>query len=205
MSVELSQAAEYIDWIKTKAYLNAIAPKASGRFVKRGQVYWCHFGLNVGSEMSKKTARPAVIVQNYSGNKYSPNTIVIPVTHTAGSTPCVTPLTPVTDESGNVILDGYTDASHIVCVSKARLGDLIATLPPAQMKMIDKSIAIALDLMKYYDNETEKYKKLVGYSNKLKEERNAAQDKLERIKAEIAAQGFDEKNTEKLKKLLDIE
>ena len=51
--------------MNTKSYLNAIAQNATKRFVKRGQVYWCHFGLNVGSEMSKATPRPAVVVSNF--------------------------------------------------------------------------------------------------------------------------------------------
>lgn len=41
--------------MNTKSYLNSIAPNAANRFVKRGQVYWCHFGLNIGSEMSKSS------------------------------------------------------------------------------------------------------------------------------------------------------
>ena len=69
MSVELSNAQQFISWMNTKSYLNAIAQKAAKRFVKRGQVYWCHFGLNIGSEMSKVTARPAVVVSNFKTNK----------------------------------------------------------------------------------------------------------------------------------------
>ena len=65
MSIEITNAQLFISWMEKKAYLNSIAPKAAKRFVKRGQVFWCHFGLNVGSEMSKSTPRPAVIVSNF--------------------------------------------------------------------------------------------------------------------------------------------
>ena len=55
-------AQNFISWMSTKSQLNAIAPNAAKRLVKRGQVYWCHFGLNIGSEISKSTPRPAVII-----------------------------------------------------------------------------------------------------------------------------------------------
>lgn len=205
MSLELSAAAEYIGWLKTKSHLNTIVPNASRRFVRRGQVYWCHFGLNIGSEMSKQTPRPAVVVQNYSGNRSSSNTIVVPVTHTASTLPCVVQLDTVTDADGGTVLDGYADTSHIICVSKARLGDLIATLPPAQMRRIDKGIAISLGLMEYYDREVGKYERLTAYSERVKQDRNAAQDKLQQIKEAIELHGFDAECQEKLKNWLDIQ
>lgn len=46
--------------------------------VYRGEVYLVDFGIGYGSEQGG--VRPAVIVQNNIGNKYSPTTIVVPVT-----------------------------------------------------------------------------------------------------------------------------
>lgn len=134
MSVELSNAQQFISWMNTKSYLNTISKSAAKRFVKRGQVYWCHFGLNVGSEMSKATPRPAVIVSNFKTNKNSSNIIVVPVTHNASTLPYLVPIAPVTDGNGKVILDGQIDTANIICVSKARLGDLITTLSTTHMK-----------------------------------------------------------------------
>lgn len=87
MSVELSNAQQFISWMNTKSYLNSIAQNAAKRFVKRGQVYWCHFGLNIGSEMSKATPRPAVVVSNFATNKNSSNVVVVPVTHNQSKLP----------------------------------------------------------------------------------------------------------------------
>ena len=145
MSMEISNAQEFISWMNTKSYLNTIAQSAAKRFVKRGQVYWCHFGLNIGSEMSKSTPRPAVVVSNFSTNKNSANVVVVPVTHNKSQLPYLVPIAPVNDVNGNVILDGQVDTADIICVSKARLGDLITTLSATQMKDIDKSISISLD------------------------------------------------------------
>ena len=204
MSIELSNAQQFIAWMKTKSHLNEISHNAAGRFVRRGQVYWCHFGLNIGSEMSKPTPRPAIVVSTFNINKNSSNVVVVPVTHNKNISPYLVPISPVTDETGGVVLDGQADTADIICVSKARLGDLITTLSAAQMKEIDKGIAISLNLLHYYSNEAAKYEKLTQYVAKVKAERNKAQDTLEQLKNLISQEGFDENNQEKIKDLLDI-
>lgn len=204
MSVELSDAQKYISWMNTKSRLNAIASNAAGRFVKRGQVYWCHFGLNIGSEMSKSTPRPAVIVSNFNTNRSSSNVIVVPVTHNQNQLPYLVPITPVTDTNGDVILDGQVDTADVICVSKARLGDLITTLTTAQMKEIDESISISLDLMHYYSDEVSKYDRLTQYVAQVKEDRNKAQDALKQLREIVSQNGFGEKSQERIKELLDI-
>ena len=63
MKIELGQVQKMLEWLKTKLYLDAIAPNARSRAVKRGQVYRlyrCNFGCGIGSEMQKE--RPAVII-----------------------------------------------------------------------------------------------------------------------------------------------
>ena len=46
--------------------------------VKRGQIYRCDLGPMFGSEQGG--VRPVIVIQNDTGNKYSPTTIVIPFT-----------------------------------------------------------------------------------------------------------------------------
>lgn len=207
MSDELAQAEQFIGWMRTKAHLNATAGKAARRLVKRGQVYWCHFGLNVGSEISKCTPRPAVVVQNFAANRHSGNTIVAPVTHNKSVLPCLVPVS-VADEQGNILLDGQVNTSNVLCVSKARLADFICALPGAKMREIDRSLAISLELMKYFQGEAEKYEKLKQYTERVKGQRNQAQDQLAQIRllAEQAPQGADQAFQiflQQLKKLLD--
>lgn len=145
-----------------------------------------------------------IIVQNYIGNSKSPNTIVVPVTHDIGNLPCLVPLTPIVDQStGKTILDGQANTANIVCVSKARLGDLIATLSNADMKKIDESMAQTLELMHYLKDLKEKYDKLSDYNEKVKIERNAAQDKINSIKELISKDGFTEQSQKSLLELLD--
>lgn len=184
MSTELSQAGDFLAWLHKKVRLNALSSNAKGRFVKRGDVYWCEFGLNIGSEMSKTTPRPAVIVQNYSGNKNSANTIVVPITHNDSALPCLVPITPIKNPTTQVTaLDGQVNTSNIVCVSKARLLDKIGTLSAADMRKVDESLAITLGLMPYYNEQMQKYAKLTTYLEKVKQERNLAQDALKELQA----------------------
>lgn len=176
MKVELRQVQKMLEWLKTKLYLDSIAKKAHSRTVKRGQVYHCDFGCGIGSEMQKN--RPAVIVQNNIANSHSGNTIVIPITHDTSTLPCVTNITPLTDAAGNVVLDGQANSSNIMCVSKARLGNLIGSLPSHDMKEIDKSIARTVDLMGYYSDLSKRLDDKLQFIEKIKEERNHAQDEL---------------------------
>lgn len=183
MKIDLEQVQKMLDWMKTKLYLNTLSSNAKKRTIKRGQVYRCNFGYSIGSEMQKD--RPAVIVQNDIGNNHSGNTIVLPITHDKSSLPCVANITPQTDSDGNIILDGQANASNIMCVSKARLGDFICVLPSSDMKLIDEKIARTIGLMGYYANIKQKLNDKLSYINKIKDERNKAQDELAQIKDEL--------------------
>lgn len=180
MKIELGQVQKMLEWLKTKLYLDSISQNARSRAIKRGQVYRCNFGCGIGSEMQKE--RPAVVIQNDVGNNRSGNTIVIPITHDTSTLPCVADITPLTDTTGNVILDGQANASNMMCVSKARLGDFVGSLSKADMKKIDEVIAKTVDLMGYYSDLTKRLNDKLEYISKIKEERNKAQDELEELR-----------------------
>ena len=91
-------------------------------------------------------------------------------------------ITPLTDTTGNVILDGQANASNMMCVSKARLGDFVGSLSKADMKKIDEAIAKTIDLMGYYSDLTKRLNDKLEYISKIKEERNKAQDELEELR-----------------------
>ena len=146
MSDELSGAKEYYSWVLKQLDLNDKAQCAKTRFVRRGQVYWCEFGLNIGSEMSKTTARPAIILQSNSGNYHSSNTVVVPVTHNSGNKAYLVPLTTKYNPDGTTLLDGQANVANIICVSKARLGDFIAWIPASDMHKIEAALKIVLGL-----------------------------------------------------------
>ena len=186
MLIELEQVQRMMDWFRKKLYLETIVPKARTRLVKRGQVYKCDFGRGIGSEMRKE--RPAIIVQNDIGNQHSGNTIVVPVTHNDHQSPCIISLTPRLTSEGELLLDGQANASNIMCVSKARLGDFITTLSSEEMKRIDEAMAKSLGIMSYYANMKKKLDDKIEYCLRLKKERNDAQDEVVKLKNEVCLQ-----------------
>lgn len=189
MFIDLVETQKMLEWIKTKLYLNTRTASAGRRSVRRGQVYRCNFGCGVGSEMQKE--RPAIIIQNDIANRNSGNTIVIPITHDTSTLPCMVPITTQYDASGNIILDGKANTSNIMCVSKARLGDLVCTLSNADMKKVDESLAKSVDLMTYYSDITTKLNDKLNYLATVKQDRNKAQDKLKGIKELLTTQTDD--------------
>ena len=68
MNIDLTKTQQYLEWLKNKLYLNAIAPSAKNRIIYRGQVYRCNLGIGVGSEECKE--RPCVILQYNSARKH---------------------------------------------------------------------------------------------------------------------------------------
>lgn len=180
MLIEFNKVQKFLDWAKDALRLDSFVSNAQGRRVQRGQVYRCNFGIGVGSEMQKD--RPAVIVQLNSLNYTSGNTIVIPITHDTGTMPCMVPITTVYESDGTTVrLDGQANTSNIACISKARLGDYVATLSGADMKAIDKALAMTAGLLPYYTDLQNKLNDKISYISRLKAERNAAQDSLEQI------------------------
>ena len=176
MNIDLLKTQQYLEWMKDKLYLNAIAPSAKNRMVSRGQVYRCKFGLGVGSEECKE--RPCVILQYDSANKTSPNTIVAPITHTTSKLPIVVPISDKLDSSGKVILDGNVLLGNITCVSKARLGDYITTLSSDEIKNIDKAISLSLDINHHYVTLQNMYNDKAQYVEKLKSTRTQLKNEL---------------------------
>ena len=180
MLIDHIKIQKILDWVKDALRLDANVGSARNRHVRRGEVYRCNFGVGVGSEMQKD--RPAVIVQIDSANRTSGNTIVVPITHDTSTFPCMVPITPVYESDGVTLkLDGQANTSNIACISKARLGNHIATLSNAEMKQIDKALAMSTGLLVHYTALESKLNDRINYITKLKTDRNAAQDDLKEI------------------------
>ncbi|MEQ3339911.1 type II toxin-antitoxin system PemK/MazF family toxin [Clostridium butyricum] len=183
MDVELSRVQQYLEWMKTKLFLDKKAKNAkepSIRFVRRGQVYECSFGVGIGSEQEKEN-RPCVILQNYNGNRNSPNTIVAPISHTDDKLPVIVELETQYNSDGTVKLDGSVLLANVITISKARLGNLITDLGSEEMKKIDLALAKSIDIHKYYLDISKQLDKKKEYIVNLKKERNSAQDDLKKI------------------------
>ncbi len=167
MFIDLQKTQQYLDWLKEKLYLDTLSHIAKNRYVFRGQVYHCKFGMGIGSEECKE--RPCVVLQYNSANKTSPNVLVAPITHTTSKLPVVIPIIDKKDASGNIILDGNVLLGNITCVSKARLGDYITDLTKSEMKAIDKAISISLGINHHYQSLLNTYNDKLKYIEKLKQ------------------------------------
>lgn len=167
--IDLIRTQKQLDWLKCKLLLDKLSVNAKRRIVKRGQVYWCNFGVGIGSELQKD--RPAVIIQDNLPNKCSSNTIVVPITHNDSGLPCMVPLNERIDgNTSKAILDGNANTSHIITVCKSRLGDYICNLSEDEMKRIDQAISKELDINHYYLDLKKEYNELDEKFNTITEE-----------------------------------
>ena len=150
--IDLNETQEELRWLDKKLALKA--DKLQGQpliAVRRGEVYWCEFGYNMGSEMRGK--HPCVVVQGDSSSKNLRTAIVAPITHAANrnrNTASLVPLTSIADSAGKSILEGYVDTANIRSVSKARLVKLITRLNDSDMRNIDSALASCMGLYHYY-------------------------------------------------------
>ena len=111
--------------------------------VKRGDIYWVNLDPVVGTEVGKR--RPALIISNDVGNKYSDRVIVAPITNKG-----LTKVYPIevlllqgeggVPENSKVVLD------QIRAIDKQRLADYIGRLDADKMKDVDRALRKSLAL-----------------------------------------------------------
>lgn len=183
LNIDLSKTQAYLDWFKQLLYYDWKANNSKNRIVKRGQVYYCDLGLGVGSEETKN--RPCVIIQNNTGNNFSPNTIVAPITNEKAEEKVSVPITgiyPYNDiEDGTLKnLSGYILLGNIVTVSKARLGQYIGELSN-EIKEMDQKILTSLGLYDNYKVLKEKSLKDKAFIKKLIDENYRLKKSLKEI------------------------
>ncbi len=94
-----------------------VAPAIADRGVRRGQIFWVDFEPSRGSEQAGR--RPALVIQNDVGNRYSPNTIVAAMTTKLGDKAYPTEVRLSDDLFGkpSVVL-----CAQVLTVSQERLG-----------------------------------------------------------------------------------
>jgi len=110
--------------------------------IRRGEIYWVDWNPSKGSEQAG--VRPALIIQNDVGNKFSPNTIVAAITSAIVKPyPFVVPIK--SSESG-LDRDSSIDLASIMTISKTRLREKCGELAPEKMLEVDSAIKESLGL-----------------------------------------------------------
>lgn len=118
--------------------------ETGNREILRGQIYYADFGNNIGSEQNGY--RPAVIIQNNVGNKYSPTLIVAAVTSVDEKRNLPTHVE--IDANFNNGLKKYSIIllEQIKTIDKTLLGDKLGELSSFEIKELNRALAISVGL-----------------------------------------------------------
>ena len=133
----------YVLWFEEK-YKYKFRYNSNNLYVKKGEIYNCNFGENIGSEQNKW--RPAIILQNNKGNLHSPTTIVAPITDEIKTN--LPTHVDIKDLKPDSNIQGMILIEQLRCISKNRLSnrlDCVDTTSSNWNKII-KSIKIELDV-----------------------------------------------------------
>ncbi|MBS3060295.1 MAG: type II toxin-antitoxin system PemK/MazF family toxin [DPANN group archaeon] len=112
--------------------------------IKRGDIYLASLEPVLGSEQGK--TRPCLIVQNDVSNKYSPTTIIAPLTSSLPRKEYPT-LAIVTHEESGLEKTSAVLCSQIRTISmEDRIIKKLGALKPGAMRRVDEALRISLQL-----------------------------------------------------------
>jgi len=114
------------------------------RRCQRGEVYFADLNPVIGHEQGGR--RPVLIIQNDVGNRYSPTTIVAPLTTTFSVRVYPTEVR-VRAGAGGVTRDSSILLNQIKAIDKRRLERCVGQLDTATMQQVDEAIKISLGLV----------------------------------------------------------
>jgi len=110
--------------------------------IRRGEIYWVNWSPGRGSEQGG--LRPALVIQNDIGNKFSPTTIVAALT-TAVEKPYPF-LVRVTAKESGLPRDSTVNLAVILTIDKTRLTRKCGELSEAKMSEVAESIKASLGM-----------------------------------------------------------
>ena len=111
---------------------------------KRGEVYLVSFDPTVGAEIKK--TRPALVIQNDVGNRYSPITIVAAITSKFDEELYPTEVL-VGPPEGGLREPSVVALNQIRAIDKQRLVKRLGVLKPATMARVDQALRISVGLV----------------------------------------------------------
>lgn len=109
--------------------------------IKRGELYYADLSPVVGSEQGG--VRPILIVQNDTGNKYSPTVIAAAITSQMGKAKLPTHIELNANEYG-LIKNSVILLEQIRTLDKRRLKEKIGELNNTMMKKVNTALLISL-------------------------------------------------------------
>lgn len=111
--------------------------------IRRGDVYWYNATLATG-HIQGGYSRPGVVLQNDTGNRYSPTVVIVPVTTSIHKLHRM----PTHASIGELYPDkpSMTEAEQIRVVNRSDLGEYITHLSDEVMRKIEDTVRIELGL-----------------------------------------------------------
>jgi mRNA interferase MazF len=113
--------------------------------VRRGEIHLVSFDPTVGHEIKK--TRPALIIQNDIGNRYSPLTIVAAVTSTTPAVPHPVVIVVEATGSNGLGVKSAIRLDQIRTIDRLRLIRRLGAADPATMKRVDDALSISVGLV----------------------------------------------------------
>lgn len=113
---------------------------------KRGQIIYLDLGIEGIKGSEQKGERPCVVIQNNTGNHFSPNIIVVPVTSQLAKKPIPTHVE-LNKDKYNLDRDSIILAEQVKTVSKERCKNFLGELEPSDMDKLNRAISLSLGLM----------------------------------------------------------
>jgi len=138
--------------------------------VKRGEIYFANLNPVVGSEQGG--VRPVLILQNDTGNKYSPTTIVAAVTsrHKRARLPTHVPLAA---REGPLDKDSVVLLEQVRTIDKTRLKEKIGKLSPEELAQVQDALKLSLGF------NTQEEELDLSNNNQVNAIKNSANEKLQ--------------------------
>lgn len=119
--------------------IKKLSTESGCRSPKLGEVYLLKFE---GVDQEQSGLRPALVISNNKGNKYSPNVIVLPLTTSVKHLNQPTHVLIKADQCG-LEYDSMVLCENPVCVSKKRLIKFLTTLQPHQLEEVSIAYLLA--------------------------------------------------------------
>ena len=110
--------------------------------IKRGDIYFINLGQGYGSEQGGR--RPCVVIQNNTGNKFSPTVIVAIITSKMSKRKLPTHVN--IDTSCGLKVESCILLEQIQVIDKKRLNNRVGSLSDEDIKRVDKALKISLGL-----------------------------------------------------------
>ena len=114
--------------------------------VKRGDIYYADLSPVVGSEQGG--VRPVLIVQNDTGNRYSPTVIAAAITSQTNKAKLPTHIALSAPDYG-LPRDSVVLLEQIRTLDKHRLRERAGQITPEDQKRVDQALDVSLGLTSY--------------------------------------------------------